>query len=144
MAQTLPPIALALRAARKHAGLSQYELARQSGVARITIANIEGGKHPTIRTGTAEKLAAAMGLTVGELIAAQPVPNEALGKATPEQLLENYQDLKRGTVMAATPQETGWLLHMLTAWRGGTQPSPTSVLFLLLSLRHGVEATPAQ
>ena len=137
MAEPLPPIAVALRTARARAGVSQYELARLSGVARITIASIEGGKHPTVRTGTAEKLAGCLGLTAGELIAAPSRATAPADSKDAEKLLKSYQALKKGTVMTATAAETGWLRHMLGAWRGENGPSLTSVLFLLLALRHG-------
>lgn len=52
---------------RKARGLSQYALAELSGVTRVTIARIETGKmNPTLQT--IEKLAAALGVTVGELV----------------------------------------------------------------------------
>ena len=137
MADTLPPIAVALRTARARAGISQYELARLSGVARITIANIKGGKHPTVRTGTAEKLAGCLGPTARELITAPSRATEPVEAGEAEKLLKNYQSLKKGMVMTASAGQTGWLRHMLGAWRGETAPSLISVLFLLLALRHG-------
>jgi len=52
---------------RKSRGLSQYALAELSGVSRVTIARIESGAYnPTLQT--LEQLAAALGVTVGELV----------------------------------------------------------------------------
>ena len=52
---------------RKSRGLSQYALAELSGVSRGTIARIESGAYnPTLQT--LEQLAAALGVTVGELV----------------------------------------------------------------------------
>ena len=52
---------------RKSRGLSQYALAELSGISRVTIARIETGKmNPTLQT--LEQLAAALGVTVGELV----------------------------------------------------------------------------
>jgi transcriptional regulator with XRE-family HTH domain len=52
---------------RKAHGLSQYALSELSGVSRVTIARIESGTYnPTLQT--LEALAAALGVSVGELI----------------------------------------------------------------------------
>ena len=53
---------------RKSKGLSQDQLSKLSGVGRVTIARIETGKiSPNLQT--LEKLAAALGVCVCELIA---------------------------------------------------------------------------
>ena len=52
---------------RKARGMTQEQLAQISGVHRVTIARIESGEiSPNLRT--LERLAEAMGVTVGELI----------------------------------------------------------------------------
>lgn len=52
---------------RKEQGLSQEQLAERSGVCRVSIARYETGKlNPTLNT--LEKLAAALGTSVGELV----------------------------------------------------------------------------
>ncbi len=130
------PIAKAVRQARKNAGLSQYDLAKLSGVARITIAGIEMGRHPSIRTSTAEKLASALGITPGELLQVGQ-SQSALGKlGNVDALLESYQRGRKGTVMVPTPAEERWLRHQLAEWAGSKEPTETSILFLLLALRH--------
>ncbi|BBL78758.1 hypothetical protein RxyAA322_06120 [Rubrobacter xylanophilus] len=56
-----------LREARILAGLSQMELAERSGVSRATIADAEAGER-SLQPRTVRKLAAALGLEVGELL----------------------------------------------------------------------------
>ena len=57
-----------LKTGRLLRDLSQKELAAVTGVRRETISNIERGRHMT-RPATAQKLATALRLTVGELAA---------------------------------------------------------------------------
>lgn len=136
MTKPLPAIALALKDARKRAGLSQQELARVSGVARITISGIEIGKHPSIRTTTAEKLAKSLGMSPGELLRLGQSPATELQIGKVDSLLEAYHALKRGTVMVPSPAEDRWLRQQLAQWADEKSPTPTSVLFLLLAHRH--------
>ena len=139
MKKQLPPLALALRRARGKAGISQYELARQSGVARITIANIELGKSGSIRTLTAEKLARSLGLTTWEFMAeGQSAPTTA-EMQTIDEALSRYQASKAGTVMVAKTREVRWLRQILSQWGEDGLPSDTSILFLLLAYRHRSE-----
>jgi A/G-specific adenine glycosylase len=63
--RTRPPSAL--RAARLGAGLSLIELARQAGVGKLTIINIEAGR-TTPRERTGQKLASILGLPVSQLV----------------------------------------------------------------------------
>ena len=61
-------ISIRLAEVRKAHGLSQDQLAQLSGVGRVTIARIETGRiSPNLQT--LEKLAAALGVCVCELIA---------------------------------------------------------------------------
>jgi transcriptional regulator with XRE-family HTH domain len=136
MTKTLPAIAKALKDARKRARLSQQELARVSGVARITISGIEIGKHPSIRTSTAEKLAKSLGMSPGELLQLGQSPATELKIGRIDALLEAYHALKRGTVMVPSPTEDRWLRQQLAEWADERNPTATSVLFLLLAHRH--------
>jgi transcriptional regulator with XRE-family HTH domain len=57
-----------VRRLRQVRGLSQLALAERAGVTREYIARLEGGAHdPTL--GTLRKLATALGVTPGDLIA---------------------------------------------------------------------------
>ncbi len=60
---------------RTAAGITQQELARQSGVKQGIISLIESGttKHP--RTDTAAKLARALGCTIDDLLGEKEGPN---------------------------------------------------------------------
>jgi transcriptional regulator with XRE-family HTH domain len=136
MKEPTTPIAKAVRQARTQAGMSQYDLAKVSGVARITIAGIEMGRHASIRTSTAEKIASALGMTPGELLQAGQ-SQRAVGKQEGvDVLLASFQKLKKGTVMVANASEERWLRHQLSEWAGSKEPTETSVLFMLLALRH--------
>ncbi len=55
-----------LRELRERAALSQEDLAKQSGVSRATIADLEGEKRPA-RPSTRRKLAEALGIRPDEL-----------------------------------------------------------------------------
>ena len=59
-----------LRALREQAALSQEGLAKESGVSRATIADLEAGKRPA-RPSTRRKLAKALGVTPAELMDAE-------------------------------------------------------------------------
>lgn len=56
----------ALRAKRKQAGLSQMDLANNSGVDQSTISLLERGKRPNTQVTTLAKLADALGWSLGE------------------------------------------------------------------------------
>ena len=58
--------AINLRALRESASLSQVELARQAGIAAVTIVRLEGGRHAPRRS-TIRKLAAVLGVRSQEL-----------------------------------------------------------------------------
>lgn len=58
-----------LREIRKAKGMTQEQLAKASGIHRITIAKYEAGKVDP-KTENAERLAAALGVTVDDLIKA--------------------------------------------------------------------------
>ena len=51
-----------LRAARRHVGLTQAELAARSGTSRVTIARLEAGSDRNVRVGTIVSLCEALGL----------------------------------------------------------------------------------
>ena len=60
-----------LKELREGRFLSQRDLAEKAGVNAVTIARLEGGKQePTFRT--IRKLAAALGVEPGELVAREP------------------------------------------------------------------------
>lgn len=48
--------------------LSAYELAKRAGVGGATISEIESGKRKTLKGDTLEKIAAALGVTVNDLM----------------------------------------------------------------------------
>ena len=136
MKKALPPLAQTLRNARAKAGLSQHALALQSGVARITIANIELGKSDSIRTLTAEKLARSLGMTTSEFMqAGHSAPDEGYMSRV-DDLLRQYQSGKQGTLLTASAEELRWLRHVLSQWGDDGHASETSVLFFLLAYRH--------
>lgn len=58
-----------LREIRKAKGMTQEQLAKASGIHRITISKYEAGKVDP-KTENAERLAAALGVTVDDLIKA--------------------------------------------------------------------------
>jgi transcriptional regulator with XRE-family HTH domain len=136
MKKSLPSIARALQDARKAAGISQAELAKLSGVARITISGIEAGRHPSIRSSTAEKLAHSLGLTPGELLQAGQSAASEEKMEDVDALLRAYRLLKQGTVMVPSASEERWLRKQLTQWADDRTPTETSLLFLLLAHRH--------
>lgn len=57
-----------LRRIRREKDMTQNDLASASGVSRATICNIEKGKAKTILSTTLLQIAAALGVTVDELI----------------------------------------------------------------------------
>jgi transcriptional regulator with XRE-family HTH domain len=118
-------------------GLSQQELASTAGVARITIANVELGKHSGIRPSTAFKLAQALQITPQELLG-EELSLEAKAPADAvERTLQEYESLKKGTIVEPTATERRWLRQMLAAWGEEFPATSASVLFLLLARRHG-------
>jgi transcriptional regulator with XRE-family HTH domain len=122
--------------ARARKGISQHELARLAKVARITIANIELGKHTNIRSSTAYKLEKALELTSGAL--SPDGPQQMAQPQSPEnEAFEAFVDIKRGTAVEPTGSEQKWLLNMLANWGAAPAPTTASVLFLLLARRHG-------
>ena len=56
-----------LKEKRENLGMTQDELAEKSGVARSTIARIEGNETVAITTITLRKLAEALGCTISEI-----------------------------------------------------------------------------
>jgi transcriptional regulator with XRE-family HTH domain len=136
MKKDLPPLARTLKTARAKAGMSQHELATQSGVARVTIANIELGNSLSIRSSTAAKLAQCLGMTTAEFMQGGQTPPQAGHMGSIDQALETYQESRRGTVMVATTQEIRWLRQILGHWGQVGFPSDSTILFFLLGYRH--------
>lgn len=62
-----------LKECRQRMKLSQDELARASGVSRVTISNIETGKTEFVGTKTLLKLASALGVSIDEIFFAESV-----------------------------------------------------------------------
>lgn len=54
------------RAWREHLGLTQAEVAERAGISQAALAQMESGEHKP-RKATREKLAKALGITVGQL-----------------------------------------------------------------------------
>lgn len=126
-----------VREARAKLGISQHELARLSKVARITIANVELGKHSSIRPSTAYKLARALDVDVSAILPGSGTVAEGPEPTDVASLLNEYTAVKAGTVVEPTPRERAWLERMLASWGRELPPSHASVLFLLLARRHG-------
>ncbi len=63
------PLTLRLRHFRERAGLSQAELARQSGIAQSTISRIEAGLRRDVGLETIKKLARALQVSPRSLLA---------------------------------------------------------------------------
>ena len=56
-----------LKEARFEARMTQAELAKASGVSRMTIVNIEADKYENVKIGTLKKLAKALGKKVMDI-----------------------------------------------------------------------------
>ena len=56
-----------LKEARVHARMTQEELAKASGVSRVTISQIEQGKATDVLFGTLKKLASALNVPIDEI-----------------------------------------------------------------------------
>lgn len=56
-----------LKEARFKARMTQAELAKASGVSRMTIVNIEADKYENVKIGTLKKLANALGIKVMDI-----------------------------------------------------------------------------
>ena len=56
-----------LKEARFEARMTQEELAKASGVSRMTIVNIEADKYENVKIGTLKKLAKALGKKVMDI-----------------------------------------------------------------------------
>ena len=67
-----------LRATRERIGLSQYELAKHSGVPQAVISDIESGKTKAPRIDTLQRLAAALHCTVDDLLAPSETKTDAM------------------------------------------------------------------
>lgn len=130
-------MARVLREARARSGLSQQDLATAAGVARITIANVELGKHSGIRPSTAYKIAQALHIEPSDLLGDEAQAEVETSADWAETILDKYEEIKKGTVVAPTVPERRWLKQMLQAWGKSLPPSSASVLFLLLARRHG-------
>src|SRR5262245_42475891 len=80
MPQTLPTFADRLKDLRETAGISQYELAKRSGLSRQALSNLElGNREPTWET--VRTLARALGVSVAEFDSGEP--QRALGAKRP-------------------------------------------------------------
>ncbi len=69
---------------REARGLSQRELAAAAGAAERTVPRVEGGA--SVTPATARKLAAALGVTVSDLLESPPVPLAPAPSASPSPL----------------------------------------------------------
>lgn len=117
-----------LTAARKTAGLSQYELATKSGVSRGTIAAIETGVHKTVKLDTIKALARAMGIPVEALVGEEkPLADDAA--------LREF--LASPSAQDITPWETRCLRDLRAC---GKRPTVTTYYIALQMLRTMKEA----
>jgi transcriptional regulator with XRE-family HTH domain len=99
------PWALALRRARKRAGMTQMELHDASGVAQNVISRIESGKQRP-RPGTLDRLALALGVRVDELdprISA-PLPDASWATTLPDRRFARHlKEASIAEILAALP-----------------------------------------
>lgn len=131
------PMSRAIREARAKLGLTQHELARLAKVARITIANVELGKHSSIRPTTAYKLAKALNIDATEILPGTGAELAASKSTGVADLLDSYTAVKAGTAVEPTARERVWLEKILACWGQELPPTHASILFLLLARRHG-------
>jgi transcriptional regulator with XRE-family HTH domain len=118
----------ALVKARAEAGMSQYDLAAKSGVARQTIANIVVGIHETSKLSTLAALAAALGVPVSNL-----TPDVQGAEAPPYFARFIASDWFR--VAKPTPDEIEWLRSLPEIqWLGG-EPTDETFYRMLEGLR---------
>ena len=68
----MTPVRVNLRAFREEKKLSQQALGELAGVRQATISELESGKARRVDFKTLEKLATALGKTIGELLVLEP------------------------------------------------------------------------
>lgn len=73
----MTPIRLRVRELREAQGLSQAGLAKLAGVRQGTISKLETGQTAGIDFSTLERLADALGVNAGLLIAHEPTPHRS-------------------------------------------------------------------
>jgi transcriptional regulator with XRE-family HTH domain/tetratricopeptide (TPR) repeat protein len=135
-AEHLPPVALALRALRQQAGLTQEELSHKSGVAVRTIRNIERGDVDHPRWVSLKLIAEALGVRQHELL--RPALSAASAEAA-----DSPDALRRPRQLPATPADfTGRKEVIDVAHRiligGDVATVPGSVTVLNICGRPGV------
>ena len=69
---------MTLREARRHAGLTQDQLAARSGIDQSTISDLETGRNTDPRLSTLTRLAEALGITPSELRFPEPEPEASV------------------------------------------------------------------
>lgn len=70
----MTPLRVQIRQLRESQGLTQAALAEKSGVSRVTIARIEGGRQLRVDLEVLDRLARALGVAPGLLIAEDGAP----------------------------------------------------------------------
>lgn len=65
-------LGLNIKKIREEKGISAYKLAKEAGVGRTTISEIETGKRQSLNTATVEKIAAALNVTTDGLFDLEP------------------------------------------------------------------------
>lgn len=125
-----------LREGRKSCNLTQNELAIMAGLSRASIANIEAGRQDTSVT-QLSVLAAAIGLTVGQLVGEAPMPAGYLRPALAESLREAIT--AADTTQAALALHVGISAkHMSQLLQGKAWPTPELVDRLLFAVGRRV------
>lgn len=121
-----------LREGRKACSLTQAELAVMTGMSRPSVVNIEAGRQETTAT-QLSVLAAAVGLTVGQLVGESPMPAGYFRPGLAETL--------RAAIAAADTTQAALALHvgisakhMSQLLQGKAWPAPELVDRLLFAV----------
>jgi transcriptional regulator with XRE-family HTH domain len=144
----LEAVAANLRRLRSARGLSTVELARRSGVARATLAQLEASRgNPTLETLYA--LANTLGVGLGEVIAPPVVDEVEVIRAAEGARVAGAA--VRARLVARLPAQAGLELYdlsLLPGRRQRSQPHPVGVVEHLLihagRVRAGPESAPVE
>jgi transcriptional regulator with XRE-family HTH domain len=124
-----------LKQLRDKKGLSVAELSAAAGVSKPYIWQIESGRRQNPSADKLQKLAAALGTTVADLIGAPAgIPEEALGEA-PESLREFAK--RRGKRLGLRREDVVMLKHV--HYRGKRPDTPEDWELVFLFLRRILE-----
>lgn len=129
MKKKISNIAIALRAAREQAGLSQYRLAELSGVSRPAIAGIELGRHKDVKIDTLNALAKALGVSVSHFL-----DDGEKKDSSPE--LAQFLQSEMPEVLKLTQEEVASLKCLPSNFWRGHHPTIMSYVSIVQALRQ--------